>query len=318
MTTHNNLEVRYRRLLRFYPKEYRAERGDEILDTYLESAPPERTRPELADIGDIAKAGLRQRFRYVPGGLPGGLRLAAVVALSFATATAFGYTLGPELVPGTGLSGTGYPEFGPFASPGVILWALWMAMGVAAIFLPGRLTRLALCVPLLATLAAIPFSYVTGFAAPTTSILVPQLAFAAVALAWPQNPGRFARFAPALSMPAGLVIMAASTFVQSYIGGYREVAEPAARLLLVALAVIAVRLIVTHRGEGWFAAAVLAVPAAAIAVTPVLTVVASTNEVPGFFNGTDIAAAVATCGIVGLAVPVASYLVAARRGLTRR
>ncbi|MEO3802345.1 hypothetical protein [Nonomuraea sp. B1E8] len=39
------LERRYRRLLRAYPRAYRAEHGDELLDVLLESAGPGRTAP---------------------------------------------------------------------------------------------------------------------------------------------------------------------------------------------------------------------------------------------------------------------------------
>ncbi|MEU4427969.1 hypothetical protein AB0F81_45725, partial [Actinoplanes sp. NPDC024001] len=60
----SDLERRYRRLVRiFYPAGYRAERGTEIVGTYLALASPDRRWPSAADAGDLAAGGLRQRLR---------------------------------------------------------------------------------------------------------------------------------------------------------------------------------------------------------------------------------------------------------------
>jgi len=55
------LERRYRMLLRVYPAAYRAERGDEILGTLLDSAPAGRTVPRWWDAFSLVLAGLRVR-----------------------------------------------------------------------------------------------------------------------------------------------------------------------------------------------------------------------------------------------------------------
>ena len=55
------LERRYRRLLRFYPARYRAERADEILGTLLESATPEQRRPGVRESAALAASGVRAR-----------------------------------------------------------------------------------------------------------------------------------------------------------------------------------------------------------------------------------------------------------------
>jgi hypothetical protein len=52
----------YRRLLLAYPSAYRRERGDELLDTLLEAAPPGRTRPTAREALDLLRHGLRARL----------------------------------------------------------------------------------------------------------------------------------------------------------------------------------------------------------------------------------------------------------------
>jgi hypothetical protein len=54
---------RYRRLLWAYPRAYRDDRGAEIITTLLEMAEDGRGRPGLRLTLDLARAGLRQRFR---------------------------------------------------------------------------------------------------------------------------------------------------------------------------------------------------------------------------------------------------------------
>jgi hypothetical protein len=58
-----NLERRYRRLLRAYPPTYRAERGEEIVSTYLELAGPGQDWPSVGDAADALPGGIRQRLR---------------------------------------------------------------------------------------------------------------------------------------------------------------------------------------------------------------------------------------------------------------
>jgi hypothetical protein len=55
------LERRYSRLLRAYPSAYRAERGDEILDTLMAAAPHDRTWPTFRDARTLVLGGLRVR-----------------------------------------------------------------------------------------------------------------------------------------------------------------------------------------------------------------------------------------------------------------
>jgi hypothetical protein len=71
------LERRYRRLLRGYPRSYRRAHGDDLLTTLMDAAEPVRRRPTRADMVDLARGGLRQRFRLPMGVYP---MVAAVLA----------------------------------------------------------------------------------------------------------------------------------------------------------------------------------------------------------------------------------------------
>lgn len=55
------LERRYQRLLWAYPVGYRAERGDELIDTALAAAPPGATRPSAREAWSLLVGGLRAR-----------------------------------------------------------------------------------------------------------------------------------------------------------------------------------------------------------------------------------------------------------------
>ncbi len=79
------LARRYRLLLRAYPAGYRARRGDELVGTLLDAAPPGRTWPSVADVVDLAHWGARERLRRpLAAGAHEGLRLAAPYALGLA------------------------------------------------------------------------------------------------------------------------------------------------------------------------------------------------------------------------------------------
>lgn len=58
----DRLEARYRRLLLGYPRDYRRERGQEIVDTLLELAPDGQTRPTVRQAVNLLRNGLRCRL----------------------------------------------------------------------------------------------------------------------------------------------------------------------------------------------------------------------------------------------------------------
>jgi hypothetical protein len=67
---HAELEQRYRRLLRPYPREFRARRADEMLGVLMASAGKGQSRPEGSDVSDILRGSLVVRLRGLRGGWP--------------------------------------------------------------------------------------------------------------------------------------------------------------------------------------------------------------------------------------------------------
>jgi len=95
MTDETNLERRYRRLLVWYPRAFRRENGQEILDVLMACARPGQSRPGPAASADLITSGLWMRLRpRLPRSAPAvraAVRLmyagAAVTALSLIMAT---------------------------------------------------------------------------------------------------------------------------------------------------------------------------------------------------------------------------------------
>ncbi|MBE1588338.1 hypothetical protein ACFPOI_53075 [Nonomuraea angiospora] len=77
------LELRYRRLLRAYPKEYRAEHGEELIGTLMEAARPGARRPSLRETLHLLAGGFTVRVRATrTSGVPAwtdGLHLGALI-----------------------------------------------------------------------------------------------------------------------------------------------------------------------------------------------------------------------------------------------
>jgi hypothetical protein len=96
MTASEDLERRYRRLLRAYPGGYRRVHGDEILATLMDCAEPGRSRPARADVADLARGALRQWFR-----LPVGVTALVAAVLAAAILGSLGAATGSWLAWGT-------------------------------------------------------------------------------------------------------------------------------------------------------------------------------------------------------------------------
>ena len=71
MTDQEHLERAYRRLLGWYPREFRDENGPEILAVLMAGAPDGQRRPGLAESADVIRSGLWLRLRP---GVPGSAR----------------------------------------------------------------------------------------------------------------------------------------------------------------------------------------------------------------------------------------------------
>ena len=81
------LERRYRRLLRLYPREFRARRAEEMLGVLMASAGEGQSRPARSDVGDVVRGSLVMRLRGPRGGWPFALAAFALVAPLFLVLT---------------------------------------------------------------------------------------------------------------------------------------------------------------------------------------------------------------------------------------
>jgi hypothetical protein len=84
MTDQEHLERAYRRLLAWYPREFRDEHGPEILAVLLAGAPGGKRRPGLAGSADLIRSGLWLRLR--PGVPRSARTVRAAVRLMYAGA----------------------------------------------------------------------------------------------------------------------------------------------------------------------------------------------------------------------------------------
>ncbi|XTZ18294.1 hypothetical protein ACQSSU_13460 [Micromonospora echinospora] len=311
----NDLERRYRRLLRAYPPEYRRTRGDEIVGTYLDLAGPDEERPSLADAVDLLRGGLRQRLRAVGATdvLPG-VRLAATLALTAATVLATGWFVRDLHPPPADL---GYPSFGPFASVGVLAWVAWLLAAVVAGLAPGRATRVAVAGAVLLTVAVVPLGAVPALPRPALSVLVPQVALGLLALALPAHPSIGIRWLPTL---AGLATALATHHLASGLSdGWGYYGWTTVTLLstvgvglMVVVVLLAAGLALARDSRGLWAALTLVGPVG------LLTLHSIAGAVPLSPNPTwaTLAGTAAVVSAVGVgALPSA---VALRRRVTRR
>lgn len=175
------LARRYELLLLAYPPGYRRRRSAEILGTVLDCARPGQRRPGLADAADLVRGGLRARFdRHRVPGLAAGLVVAGPLALALAAGLSAFLWLVCEPVPHPLDYGQAWqhPTFGPFFTLGPISYAAWLLAAAGRVLLPplsaplpgGRraipLDRALTWLALLATLALLPASALTGYARP--------------------------------------------------------------------------------------------------------------------------------------------------------
>jgi hypothetical protein len=194
------LTLAYRKLLFAYPQRYRAERGDELIGTYLEMT-GDRRGPRLADATDLILGGLRQRLRGRGlAGLPDGLPIAAALAMAAGSALAVFFLLTVE--PGR-VSTEGWLRVGPFATLGSVVFVAWLLAAVTAAVAPGAPTRLAVAGTIATLLVVTVLSkqslaivQIDGLPA---YIIVPLLGLALIALAQTRDSGWLLRLLPLAS-----------------------------------------------------------------------------------------------------------------------
>ncbi|SNY60491.1 hypothetical protein [Paractinoplanes atraurantiacus] len=257
----STLEHRYQLLVRlFYPAGYRHEREAEIVGTYLELAPPGKRRPSPRDVADLATGGARQHLRATEvTELRPGLRLAGLLAMATATALAAIWAV-VESAPLPPDITWEIPRFGPFSSLGAIVWAVWLLAAFLFSVRP-QWSRAAIGVALLATVAVVPLSAVTGVYRPPLYVLLPQFALGFLAL----GTGRLSLIERLLPLAAGAAAAAISRpgfdYAIGYLGESGTYTMTATGLILLAVAIaIAVGLGVTGHGRGGWALLILLGP----------------------------------------------------------
>jgi hypothetical protein len=157
------LERRYRRLLIAYPHDYRIQRGDEIVATLLDLAPPTRRTPSLADAIDLLASGMRRRLRTGSiDGLEAGLALAAPFALAIAAGiSAYAWWRVEPVADSVYIGGPAL--LGEFRTLGPLAYAAWLLAAVARSILKpaagrvviGGAIAITLLVPVLAPLTTV-------------------------------------------------------------------------------------------------------------------------------------------------------------------
>ncbi|HZE40300.1 MAG TPA: hypothetical protein VE172_15960 [Stackebrandtia sp.] len=308
MTTRQpTLESRFRRLLRFYPRRYRAERGEEIVSTYMDCAPPDRRKPSLADVGDIAASGVRQRLRHSPEGLPDGRRRAAVLSLAVTVgiSAAMVFRLAAVVLAPPPNMTIIEPLFTWRSAPWMLIEVLWIVVGVAAAFATGRTTRRLATVSLVWTAVVVVLGVFDAAELPNPYLWVPQTAFGLFALAWPLRPRRISRRLPLVAIPAGIVISFAADPLSRYLTN--ALPNPEMGSAAVTLTLLAVLVIGAGLAAKWWTAGVLMVPASLAAILPVASVL------PPPSGPLALVVVGLACAVVGAAAVVIGFVRAGRR-----
>jgi hypothetical protein len=251
----DELRDRYRALLRWYPVNYRAERGEEIVETYLDLAAPGQRRPRPTEVVDLIRAGVRAHLRARHSlGLADALPFAANLALTTATALAALWLVLAErtTVPGNVL----WHSPGPFVTLGAVAWIAWLLAPAAALLGFGRP---AVALALLTTAALVPVAALTSYVRPPLFVLVPQIALGIVALAVPAR-----RWSPVTAVSLAVTAATAGLAAKSRPTGFYYTlisVLPYVGLCLAAVVVItAVVFSVLRDARGWWPPLVLLCP----------------------------------------------------------
>ncbi|MBL6275821.1 hypothetical protein JMF97_06565 [Micromonospora fiedleri] len=257
----NELERRYRRLLRAYPADYRRERGDEIIGTYLDLAGPDRRWPSLAEATDLGRGGLRQRLRAAgAAALIPGVRLAGLLALTTAAFLAGFWVFAEQQLPP---AEAGVPVFGPFVSVGIVAWCGWLIAALVVAVAPGRPARVAIGVALLMTAAVPAVSVLAGVPRPPLLVVAPMVALGVLALAVDDGLPVPARVLPVTAAVGGGLLsyaMGVGAYWSAYRGGGGEFQPPIGTVLLLVVLLLAIGLGMRRDARGGWAAMALLTP----------------------------------------------------------
>ncbi|WP_085370269.1 hypothetical protein [Leifsonia sp. NCR5] len=326
------LEDRYRRALRWYPPLWRARTESAMLGTLLERAEDEsRTEPARGELADLRVNGLLQRMNAVVTIVPAdGRRAVSSAALGLGAGFSLFFLVVFELDPlrVVGPADYGMRTFGPVLTPGVVVYALWLAAFLFAAFDWDRTARILLA----ASMAASALLYPVAGAAFRTHLAGPDPA-STVAISFLPAPatllflgviavvGMLSR-APMPSRPAALwafgitalalVAITLTNLVRTNMLRFDDAwLWRDERGLAVAIGILLVVAMILRRRAGAAATACTAIAALLFGMLAVTLAVAKADS-----PGVNAVIAIAGAAVVTLAVVVVA-IVAFRRRLAR-
>ena len=276
LTAEARLARRCRLLLVAYPPAYRAQRGEEILGTLLDTATPGQRAPRFADAVDLVVSGVRLRIGApAMTGFDGGLVAAAPIALALAAGiSAFAWWRIEPIGDG---AGPGEQAFlGLFRTAGPMAYLAWVVAALVRVALPARAARPSLAVALGATVSVPVFTALTPYDRPPLWVIMALAVFGGLALAGtpagarPSMDERLAVLAGTVGLP-----MVASALVAAWppvdaLGYYQPTIARVGVIAAGAVGVVATYALILLRRRGgdpeaaqrWFwATALLGLPA---------------------------------------------------------
>jgi hypothetical protein len=301
------LERRFRLLLRAYPPEYRAERGEEILSTLLDSVPAGRRAPSFADAVDLVGNGLRRRWGLQGiAGLDAGLALAAPVALALAAGIA-GFAWW-RVEPATADVYSGQPFLGTFRTLGPIAYAVWLAAALGWVVLRPVARRALIGLAVAVTLALPVITPLTTVDRPPLWVLMALAVFGLLALAGSGTAraaldARLAVPVGALGIAVGTSTVSTVASVEGAAGYYYQptiarVGTVVTATVAILAAVAVVRQVRSKGSAAWlWAAALLGLPAGWLGPFEIGGVGAGSTAVPHFGRLAQVV--LATCVAAG-------------------
>lgn len=131
------LEQQYRAVLRWYPRNWRDENEDVVVGTLLDVADADgRDRPRMSEVANLAVNGLLTRTRMLPAIVPSAVReRTATVALAAGAAISLTAMMQLEASPHrhAHVFGSDIASFGPFASPAILVYIVWLVALLASV-----------------------------------------------------------------------------------------------------------------------------------------------------------------------------------------
>jgi hypothetical protein len=212
----SSLEARYRRLLGWYPRSWRAQHEDAVVGTLLDVAEGDgRDSPTREEQTSIVGHGLETRLDRVV--VPGVRTAASAIALTAGTGVALTEFVLSSWAPwGRQFGATGWwpTRVGPFYDTGFLFAGLWIVALVAALTGHWAIGRASLTLSIVASV--VTPHLVTGYSAVqsvdrTTLALLASLALLAIV----GDPRESGRALPLLGATAGWALLAVAIYLTS-------------------------------------------------------------------------------------------------------